>query len=432
MSLLETSDIRSAMEQNITPEIALRIGQTIGLQYKDVTLGTDVNPSSETLKNALVSGLTSAGSKVRLAGRAPAAAVAFSSSRSECSIMLGDPDQFGVYSGISLRNSDGSAFNEDQMRQVRIRYESSELDLPSYKASGIAIPVDGVIEKYRRKVSELAGKTDCPVILDCGCGVTSAVAPQIFVDMGSDLVAINAYMDGRYPVRSPSVEESELKQLIHEVKTNSGSIGIAFNGDGTELAVIDELGRYVNHDQVLALLVHHLNPESIVVPMNSSALIDDMFDGKVHRTSDAKLCDSMKKTGIRFGGGTDGSFIFSDISYCPDGIFAATAIAKLAEENSIRKLVDDFPQYTMDHTRVVFDGNREQFSKRIAEALQSLDHNDLVEGDGWRLEMDSGWFLIRFEGNEPYIDVTAEGRDKAYLVGLLEIAKDTISAATRP
>jgi phosphoglucosamine mutase len=429
MPILETAHVRSTHEQAMTPEIAMRIGQAVGLQYKDVTVGIDVNLSSEMLCKALISGLLSAGAKVRYAGVAPASAVAFSSTRSKCFLMVSDSDSFGVNSGITLRLSDGAAFNTEQIRQVRNTFNSESIDLPIYRSVGDVVPVDGVIEKYRRKVTSILGETDCPVILDCGCGVTSLVAPQLFTDMHSDLMAINCQVDGRYPARSPSLEESELRVLSDNVKANLGNIGIALNGDGTKMALIDEIGRYISPDRILALLVHYLEPKSIVVPMNTSAIIDDIFNGTIRKTSDVAVCDVMKGNDIRFGARANGSFIFSDVSYCADGIFASACIAKLAAENSIRDIVDNFPEYVMDRTRIVFDGsNKDVFKKKLAEELEALEHNSLVESQGWRLEMDSGWFLVWIDDG-PYVDITAEGKDKAYLVGLLEIAKDAVMRA---
>ncbi len=433
MSLIDAAEIKSTVEQPITSEISIKLGQCIGMLYKDVTIGMDANPSNEVLGHALISGLLSVGARVRYAGCAPLSAIALTSFRSDCYIMISEPNTFGVSSGFTLGNPDGSEFNEDQLRALRIEYNNPNPNLPEYKNVESILPIDGVVEKYRRRIVSGAGETDCPVAIDCGCGVASLVVPQIFTDIHADISTLNCQIDGRCPARSPSVEENDLTSLIEFVESNPGHIGIAFNGDGTRITVIDELGNMVTNTELLALLAYYINPESIVVPMNTSALLEEIYKGKVYKSCDSKICDLMKETDTKIGARANGTYVFSQLSFCSDGLCPAIAIAKLAANESIQNLIQGFPKYIVEQTKVVYEGNenREIFRRKMLETLEDLEHVNLIESTGWRFEMEDGWFLIWYKDGDSFIDIVAEGKDKAYVVGLIEIAKNAISTAMR-
>jgi phosphoglucosamine mutase len=430
---------------DMTAEKALRIGQMIGSSYKSVCIGSDTNPSSRMIKNSLISGLLSAGADVSDAGTAPAPAVAMASKDSDCMLMVGEPDEQGMISRIFIMNSDGSVFTKEHLRRLIVE-DRADRPLPGYKEVGSMRTCDSVAEDYNRTICERYKKiVDAPLILDCGCGCTSVCAPQILASVGADLTTINAQSDPLYSPRPPGVGADDVSGLEGMVGTEFGSIGIALNGDGTRLALFDESGKYVDPESVLALLLLYLKPSSAVIPLNASAVVDDAFRDLIGDglSTDAKarhgrriiraendlesITAAIKENDAEMGAMTDGTFIFPDITMCPDAINAAVILTKMSGENSISNLLASFPRYMVLEDSVYAPGNTESFNKKLGDKLKELDRDDIWEIEGGRVGMAGGWFAISRNAEDPeYISVTAEAKEKVYAVSMMELAKDIV------
>ena len=434
--------LRSITDDDMTAEKALKIGRMIGRAYKTVCIGSDTNPSSRTIKNALISGLLSAGANVNDAGVAPAPAVALASKGSDCMLMVGEPNEQGIISRIYIMNSDGSIFTKEQLRQL-IMTGKSDRPLPGYKGIGNLRIFDSVAEEYNRTIcSKHMEKIDAPVILDCGCGCTSVCAPQIMASLGADVMTINAQNDPLYSPRPPGVNIKDVSNLIDIVDMGLGNIGIALNGDGTRLALIDEKGKYVDPDHILALLLLFLRPSSLVVSFDASAVVDDAFKGTIGEeiTTNVKprkerqiiradkdlesITAAMKESGAEMGALADGTFIFSNVTLCPDAINAAVILAIMSRDNSLSTLLASFPQYTVLKESIYVPGNAELFIKKFNEKLEELNTDDAWEIDGGRVGMPGGWFSVSRVSDSPeYVTVTAEAKDRTYAVSMMEFAK---------
>ena len=436
--------LRSITDDDMTAEKALMIGRMVGRSCKTVCIGSDTNPSSRMIRNSLVSGLLSAGADVNDADIAPAPAVALASRGSDCMLLIGEPNEQGVISKIYIMNSDGSVFTKEQLRQMMTDKEN--IPLPGYKDIGSLRLCDSVAEDYNRVISEKYGKgIDAPVILDCGCGCTAVCAPQILASIGADLTTINAQSDPLYSPRPPGVGMDDISGLTEIVGMELGSIGIALNGDGTRLALIDEGGKYVDPENILALLLIYLKPSSLVIPFNASAVVDDAFRDLIGEgvATDAKarserriiraesdlesITAAVKNNDAEMGAMMDGTFIFSDVTLCPDAINAAAILTKMSRENSISNLLASFPKYIVLRDTVYHPGNAELFGRKLGDRLKELDSKDIWEIDGGRVGMSGGWFSISRSADDPeYIDVTAEAKDKAYAVSMMELAKGIV------
>jgi phosphoglucosamine mutase len=434
--------LRSITDDDMTVQKALMIGRMIGRSYGAVCIGSDTNPSSRMIKNSLISGLLSAGADVNDADLAPAPAVALASRSSDCMLMVGEPNEQGVVSKIYIMNSDGSVFTKEQLRQI-IMIGKSDKPLPGYKNIGKLRFCDSVAEDYNRMVCEKhEGRIDAPVILDCGCGCTSLCAPQILASLGADLTTVNAQHDPRYCPRPPGVSAHDVNDLIEFVRVEQGSIGIALNGDGTRLALVDEKGSYIDPENILALLLIYLRPSSIVVPFNASAVIDDAFRGLIGNSvvtgapvrggrriiraeNDLEsITAAIKKNDAEMGALTDGAFIFPDVTLCPDAINAAVVLAKMSKDNSIRRLLASFPKYIVLKDSIYSPDNIEFFNRKLGEKLKEFDPEQVWEVSGGRVGMSGGWFAISRNAENPeYIDVIAEAKDRAYAVSMMELAK---------
>lgn len=432
MALFGSSGIRGVIGGKITPELVMSIGSAVGSVHDDVFIGRDTRSSGDMMVSALKAGLMSVGSNVTDGGILPTPTVARNAKGYGCGIMVTASHNPSPYNGVKLWNPDGSPFDEQQSEDIERAIEGQTWKRRGYESLGReGVEHEAISHHMESILSELQAEGD--VVVDCASGPTSLITPVLLRRMGCKVKALNCQIDGHFPGRNPEPLEENLVDLITLVRSKPGSIGIAHDGDGDRVMAIDDSGRYLEGDRLLALFADFLKPDGIVVPINASMVIDDLVKGEVHRTrvGDVFVSDALKKNGLRFGGEPSGTFIFADQTYCPDGVYGAAFLAKMAQESSLADLVDDIPCYPMSQKVYPYEGDRSQISNRLWTEISSLDYERLVSVDGWRAEFDSGWLLIRFSGTEPKIRVTAEARDLTYMNCLMDIADNVLERCLR-
>lgn len=432
MPRIGSASIQGDSENEITPETVLNIGKTVGTQYRSVTVGRNLSPSSMMIFSSLVAGLMSTGASVRDAGVLPSPVIPYAAQGTDCSIIVGNPDDRDRISGLTFWNTDGRCFSETQMIALSNRFKEPK-QLANYKDTGNFKPFTGSIEVYKRKVAEFTGSADCQVIMDCSPDCTALVAPQIMTMIGVDAITVNCRTVWDCADWSPNPTEVELKSLSKIVKANYGSIGIALNGDGSRVGIIDENSNQIGSTALLQLLVNYLEPKSIAVPIDTTMGIQRAMNGNVTycKVGSHNIGECVKSNELDYGGGSDGSFVFPKISYSTDGMATATIIAKMATEASLGDMVDELPTYHRITESIRYLDGRANIAKRLSAKIGEMEYDGLCEIDGWRVEMEGGWFLIRFSDDDTVIDVIAEGEDKMYSAGLLEIAKEAINSSLK-
>lgn len=433
-------ELMSTVDTAMTPEKALHAGRAVGTTYSKVTVGMDLSRSSRMIRDAFVSGVLSVGSGVFNAGYVPSPAGVLAGRDSGCCAMIGEPNNYGMISGITLRNPDGSRFNDQQIRQLE-KYIGSSTPLPEYHSINTIRRCDTVASDYIKKLVDVCGEIDCPVVIDCGCGSASTVAPQALAAAGADVTSINSHPDRNYAPRFPGIEASEAKDTQATVKSIPGSIGIILNGDGTRVALIDEEARYVTGSKLLALLVKFMRPDKMVVPVDISSNVDNAFWGEEEENDRRRvvkceptpisLSDAMRAEKADFGALANGSIILPGMTKCPDGIFAAAKIAQFAGTRSLSGILDEMPNYVTDSARIHCTGSYEALGRKINDAIDDLDYKNYLHTKGWRVDMKEGWFLLNYPDQEGIMDIKVEASDKAYAVGLLEMAKEIVNNSLR-
>jgi len=421
MSLLEELGIGPKSAQL---DVFVRIGRSLGMQHGRMIVGTDCGSFSRTVLNAAASGMMSAGCDVVDAGTVPAPALAMCGYAGFISQIPETEDGCA----IRLWNRDGTLFTKLQVSALG----ASLSEAPPKRGTGTADEKGDAARVHADAVKDMIGSLDCPVVLDCSNNCTSYVAPELLSGMGCDLISINSYHDPRR-TKQRGIDEASVHDLMNVVRRNAGEIGIAINGIGTRISAVDENAGYVDGETLLALFAEYLKPKSIAVPVTASMAIDDIA-GNVIRTpaSDAAVSEALLKNKAEFGGCPSGSFMFPSISCSPDGISASALVAKIASDTRLTDMIGEIPEYFMKHETVRFEGHSADISKKIAESVGSSEYRKLTDTDGWRVEMDGGWYLIRFSGaGDNAIRITAEARDEVYMISLMDIAKDIVSNASK-
>ncbi|MCL2712563.1 MAG: hypothetical protein FWD37_04750 [Methanomassiliicoccaceae archaeon] len=432
MTVFGVSGVAGIVGSDITPEIAMRIGRTIGLRYKKITVSRDAKRSAAMISNALMAGICSVGCDVSDIGVCTLPTTARAVGRKECAAVVTSPRGPAEYGGIRFIESDGSPFTQNRMNDIG----SSFNDAVKYVEHNLVgrireeEPPFGVHMKY---IKEAVGSIDCPVIVDCASDSASLITPLLLAGMGADVTTVNSSIGDGLSRRNPEPIEKNLHDLVNQVRCEPGSIGIAHNGDGSKIGVIDEGGRFVNGNSLLALVASRLKADSVAVPYNATMVIDEIVKGDVIRTApgDGNIAEAMKKNGLPFGGCPTGSMIFGDTLLCPDGIYAAAIVAQIASEGSLRQQIDEMPSYPMSFAEIRINGEKEDIAKRIDEKIRTTEYESLIASGGWRVGMNDGWYFIRISGFENTVKITAEARDKVYMNCLMDSARNIVSSCLR-
>ena len=460
-----TKDPRDSLRINLQVEDALKIGKLLGTQYDAVALCRDGHRSSQMIEQALISGILSTGGNVYLAGECPAPAMPYARSGCDCYVTIAADDREKM-GGIIIHHPDGSYFDEMKIHSLFSKEE--RILYPKYDGIGEVHKLYGINNRYVEEVCKNVMKANTQVILDgMHIGPTS-LAANILKECESDVLVFN-----RSRLTSVmSISEYTSSDLESVMKSYPGSIAAALSNDGSRIMVFDESGKPVNNWALAALLVKILRPTQVVAPVDVSLAVTDLFINKdrgddedqddvgnvikVNRNI-KRIVDYMRernnqagmdylKGQVQFGMDSKGRFIFPQISYTPDGIFALALLAEYASENSISEAIKPFAikditneydvsgeasYYTIRKDMFV-NISEEDFTTRMVDEVTSLGNRSIfiVVMDGIRVEFEDGWMFFDFDAENQCVHILCEARDKAYVVSLLDMGISFVEAIT--
>jgi phosphoglucosamine mutase len=428
-----SSGIRGVANRRLTSELALSVGLAVGSRCKSAVIGRDPRIASEMIEYALISGLAACGCDVTRIGLVSTPTLSHAARNYECGVMVTASHNPAEYVGIKLWNPDGTSFNSEQQEDIESLI-TEEKSPPAYRGTRAGWDAIGKIASYSNAISDhkkdiLSHFTDvsCRVVVDCGSGAGATITPYVLREMGCDVITLNAQPDGFFPARDPEPIESNLNLLIEAVRSFRADIGIAHDGDADRMMAVDQGGRYIAGDEMLALFGVNEAKKIAVYPVDVSQMVDDVLTCAIHRTrvGDVYVAEEVKRAGADFGGESSGSWIFPHISYTPDGIYAAALIVSIASQQSISDVIAQFPKYHILRGSVAYSSENDPIAA-ITQELRSLDYVEMTTVDGVRLDFEDGWILVRRSGTEPKIRITAEARDAAMTKGLYEKASTIV------
>ena len=400
-------------------ELSLKTGLAVGKVYPSVVVGCDTRTSGDAVKHAFIAGLLVAGSRCADAGVMPTPTLALATRKFQAGAMATASHNPPEYNGIKLLNADGSAFDAKQREQIETMIQDDSLAAVPWGQIESSRIANGAIEEHiDHIVSDFPGGLKTRVVLDCGCGAASVITPYLLRRLGCEVVALNCYPSGFFPHPIEPTEDN-LKDLLRATREFGADVGIAHDGDADRMMAVDERGRFIPGDKLLALFARQMAAKKVVTTLDASMVIDEMgFTVTRTKVGDIYVSEELKKGGD-FGGEPSGAWVFPRNSLCPDGIYAAAKVAAIAGQQKLSQLVDSLPDYpllrgSLTMAEVALDN----LSNRLL-ALEPLSVSDI---DGIRLNFGDGWLLIRPSGTEPRVRVTAEARSDARVRELYDSA----------
>ncbi|MCZ7361858.1 MAG: phosphoglucosamine mutase, partial [Candidatus Methanoperedens sp.] len=216
-----------------------------------------------------------------------------------------------------------------------------------------------------------------------------------------------------FPGREPEPLDETLSLLKSACIASGADLGIAHDGDADRMMAVDNKGRFVSGDKMLAFFAIREARNAIAVPVDTSRVIDDMLGGiKISHTKvgDVYVAEALKKINGDFGGEPSGAWIFPEVSLCPDGIYAAARLVEIVEkEGEFSGLLEAIPEYPVK--RGAFPcRDKNKAMVKITEKLKGLGNINTL--DGVRVDLKDGWILVRPSGTEPKIRITVESKER--------------------
>mgnify|MGYP002624312170 CR=1 FL=1 len=423
--------LRSSSSEDTTPEMGILLGHALALDHKTVVVGMDLMKSSPMMKNALISGLISSGADIIDIGIVSGPVAAASAKMGDCCVYVTEFRQMDLISGYFLINKDGCPFGMEQIRRLD-RIFSVDQKLPDYKSLGTVREFYNATSTYNRELQErLRYNIGGTVIINCNCGTSTDSAPQILNLLGADVISINAQKDRNFISNSLSTKEADIRHMKTLVGADIGSIGISINRIGTLMRVFNESGEPLTDEQVFVILMLFMKPARVVIPMDMTGFISDLFYGKVELDVSSPYPDpepgnmelimahpdvgSIHEAIVEHDADLayyKGGFVFKGISLSPDAIFAASAISQFSGENNMQELVESFPEYYSEEKSYKISCSHDDFIRMMNSCLPEINPMKITEDKSWRVDMDGGNFYIEFDpDSEDAVNVRAESND---------------------
>jgi len=396
---------------------------------------SDRMKSSRMMKETLISGILSQGANVMDAGCAPEPAAAYVARLCDCSVYVTESSVYGHLSGYRMFNKNGSPFTGEQVRHLSTIHGS--LKAPDHLGLGKRIEYDRAVKDYNDYMASVLGNiVGAPVVMDCGCGVVAESAPQILTKAGIEVISINGHCDEDFVPKEPSPETQEFEWLHDFISNNEGCIGIGLDRIGSRATAIDEDGDVVDPIKAMSMVVKAVKPKRMIASLDTSSMVELTFaengiEGSEYLLSSRHIAD------VAF----DMLKEDADLAICgdrimyrglpvPDGIRTAAIISDIADSESLKRMAESLPDHHRSSACVQLECEGNIFIHAMNEKMKESGGFRFACSDGWRVDMDEGWFLVG-PPVDSAVEIFAESTDKAYLIGLMETATDLVKSCSR-
>ena len=426
----------------VTPDFMLKLGWATGKVFAatdgsrpTVVIGKDTRVSGYMLESALQAGLVAAGANVKLLGPLPTPGIALltRSQKADAGIVISASHNPYYDNGIKFFNGQGSKLSDEQELQIEAMIDSPMETVDSDqlgKASRIADAAGRYIEYCKSTFPEELSLKGLKIVIDCAHGATYNIAPGVFSELGADVTLMGVEPDG-YNINK-GVGSTEPEALQQRVMEEGADLGVAFDGDGDRLQMVNRQGQLLTGDDVLYILAMHRlatggSDSGVVGTLMTNMGLELALEQSGLRLARAKVGDRYVKElmvaeGWSLGGESSGHIICGNLSTTGDGVIAALQVlaAVVTSGRSLSQLTSGFTPLPQVLVNV-----------RIKKGFDIAAHqaiNDACERVEQAL-IGRGRLLLRPSGTEPVIRVMVEGDETVAIDSLANEVAEAIRQA---
>lgn len=431
-SIFREYDIRGLAEKDFDGDFARLLGRVHGAILNDqggkrVAVGRDCRPTSDRYAEAVMEGLIASGLEVYDIGVCPTPLLYFSLFHLELDggVQVTASHNPSEYNGFKVCVGKETLYGS-RIQELRAKMEQRIFrERPGGKREHYSI-VPPYKDHLLRDVPALA--RSLKVVVDAGSGVAGPVAPPIFRRLGCTVSEIACIPDGTFPIHHPDPTVPEnLEMLIEKVKQENADLGIAYDGDGDRIGVVDEQGHILWGDELLIIFARDLlerHPGAVIISevKCSQRLYDEIsLRGGVPimwKAGHSLLKAKMKETRALLAGEMSGHMFFADRYFgYDDAIYASLRLLELLARTGrpLSMLLKDLPtSFSTPEIRVDCPDERKfVVADRAKEFFRQ--HYPVIDVDGVRVQFPEGWGLVRASNTQPALVLRFEAKTEQRL-----------------
>lgn len=434
-----TDGIRGLVgEHPITPEFALKLGYAAGKVLSrqgthKILIGKDTRISGYMLESALEAGLSAAGINIELMGPMPTPAVAYLTRtfRAEAGIVISASHNPYHDNGIKFFSTDGEKLPDE----IELAIEA-ELDKPmagiNSEHLGKARRLDDAAGRYiefcKSSFPSQLSLKGLRMVVDCANGATYHIAPEVFRELGADVVTIGTNPDG-FNINA-GFGATDTKALAAKVKEVRADFGIALDGDGDRLMMVDHNGKLVDGDQLIFILASFWQSQGLLSGGVVGTLMSN-FGMEVAfkkmgvaferaKVGDRYVLEKLKANGWNLGGESSGHIISLNHTTTGDGIIAALQVlhALVVTGKPLAELAAQMPKYPQKLINVRYQKGQDPVTHADVEQAVADAEAELAN---------TGRVLLRKSGTEPVVRVMVEGAESGQVDRLARAIADVVT-----
>jgi phosphomannomutase/phosphoglucomutase len=432
-------DIRGIVGEQLTDAAVRIVASAIGEFFRRnratrIAIGYDARESSPRFRKILTDSFTSAGIDVISVGMVttPVLYHTVFTRDVDGGVMITGSHNPPDHNGFKILLGKNALFGSQiqEIREIAQAWSRTSTPVPSSKfKTQSSKPIEVVAEYCKDLVSRVSfGPRKLKAVIDAGNGMGGVTAVPLLKGLGVELIELYTEPDSTFPNHhpDPTVEEN-LTDLINAVRENSADIGVAFDGDGDRIGVVDETGRIIWGDELMILLSRAVLAENhgatIIAEVKcSQTLFDDIENhgGKavMWKAGHSLIKAKMKETGAILAGEMSGHIFFADRFYgFDDATYAAARVLEILSksENKLSELLADIPKtFSTPELRVACPEDiKFEVVEKIAEHFSKT--NDVITIDGARINFENGWGLVRASNTQAMLVLRFEANSDSEL-----------------
>ncbi|MEC5342798.1 phosphoglucosamine mutase [Brenneria populi] len=423
----------------ITPDFVLKLGWAAGKVLsrhgsRKIIIGKDTRISGYMLESALEAGLAAAGLSASFTGPMPTPAVAYLTRtfRAEAGIVISASHNPYYDNGIKFFSIDGTKLPDEVEEAIETELEkpltcveSAELG----KASRIVDAAGRYIEFCKGTFPSELNLNGLKIVVDCANGATYHIAPSVLRELGAKVIAIGCEPDGMNI--NEECGATDVRQLQARVLAEKADVGLAFDGDGDRLIMVDHLGNKVDGDQILYIIAREglrqgqLRGGAVGTLMSNMGLELALKQLGIPfaraKVGDRYVLEMMQAKGWRIGAENSGHVILLDKTTTGDGVIAGLQVltAMIRNHMSLHDLCSGMKLFPQVLVNVRYSGENDPLEDT---RVQQITHDVEKELTG------RGRVLLRKSGTEPLIRVMVEGENETTVIELANRIADAVKA----
>ncbi len=443
--LFGTDGVRGIVNKELTPELALQLGLSIGAFFGEgskILVGRDVRRGREMLFKAVVSGLLSSGVKVYDAGLLPTPTLQYAIKHFnyDGGVMITASHNPPKYNGIKVMGPNGVEVSREQERKIEEIFFSEKWKRADIYNVVEEVPKQfGIIDSYinailRHVDVEKIKSKRFRVLIDPANSVGALTSPKIAKKLGCKVYTINGHLDEDFPGREPEPTTETLRETAEVAKSLNVDVAVGHDGDADRAIFIDEKGRIHWGDRSAAIICKYFAEKGfkgkVVTAVSSSILIEEVLkpyglEVVWTKVGSVDISHLMLKMGseVLCGFEENGGFMYPPhIPVRDGGMTLALMLQVLADSGrKLSELFNELPHYFTLKTKIPM--LKSEALKVVEKVAEYFKKERLIRIDGVKVLMKDAWVLVRPSGTEPILRIMAEAKDEEKLKEIVEIVK---------